>query len=127
MPENVAYSWSITKRNHDGPRPLSFPQERLFLLDQIMPGLPAYNVPTLVRVKGTLDPDLLRQAFEAVVERHEILRTRIRLIDGRPVQKTQPRRPFELTVTDLRSRSPLERESEAQQLLAALARRPFDL
>jgi amino acid adenylation domain-containing protein len=127
MPENVAYSWSITKRHHDGPRPLSFPQERLFLLDQIMPGLPAYNVPTLVRVKGTLDPDLLRQAFEAVVERHEILRTRIRLIDGRPVQETQPSRPFELTVTDLRSRSPLERESEAQQLLAALARRPFDL
>jgi amino acid adenylation domain-containing protein len=107
--------------------PLSFGQERLFLLDQMMPGLPAYNVPTLVAVECTLDDELLRRAFEAVVERHQILRTSIRLIDGVPVQETQPLRPFQLQVTDLRSSSPPERERQAQQLLAALARRPFDL
>ena len=47
----------IPRQAHDGPQPLSFPQERLFLLDQIMPGLPAYNVPTLVRVGATLDDE----------------------------------------------------------------------
>jgi amino acid adenylation domain-containing protein len=127
MPEHITDSWTITRRIHDGPRPLSFPQERLFLLDQMMPGLAAYNVPTLVRVGSTLDADLLRRAFEAVVERHQILRTSIRLVDGTPVQETQPNRPFQLQVTDLRSSSQPERESQAQQLLAALARQPFDL
>jgi amino acid adenylation domain-containing protein len=127
MPENIVDSWTITRRTHDGPRPLSFPQERLFLLDQMMPGLAAYNVPTLVAVGCTLDEELLRRAFEAVVDRHEILRTSIALIDGAPVQETQPNRRFELPVTDLRSSSSAERESQARQLLAAVARRPFDL
>ena len=46
---------TILSNESDGPRRLSFPQERLFLLDRIMPGLGAYNVPTLVRVRATLD------------------------------------------------------------------------
>ena len=103
MASTDTHSTTIPRRTGVGPRPLSFPQERLFLLDRILPGLPAYNVPTLVRVHGTLDAELLRRACELVVERHEILRTSIRLIDGVPAQEVAPNRPFELTVADLRS------------------------
>src|SRR4051812_5484003 len=71
---------AIPRLSNDAPRRLSFPQERLFLLDRIMPGLPVYNVPTLVRVAGTLDEELLRQALERVVERHELLRSAIKLV-----------------------------------------------
>ena len=78
-------------RKEEGPAPLSYPQERMFLLDQLMPGLGAYNVPTLVAVERTLDEQLLRRAFERVVDRHEILRTRVRLIAGEPRQ--EPFRP----------------------------------
>jgi hypothetical protein len=75
----------ITRQLQDGPTPLSSPQERLFLLDRIMPGLAAYNVPTLVRVPTTLDADLLRAALDAIVSRHEILRsTACRLRRWRP-------------------------------------------
>src|SRR5205823_12960948 len=92
----------ITTRSGDVPRRLSFPQERLFLLDQIMPGSSAYNVPSLYRVAANLDAVALRQAIDLVVRRHQILRTRISLIDGEPMQEVTEHRPFELTTADLR-------------------------
>ncbi len=118
---------TIPKRSANGPRPLSFPQERLFLLDRITPGLGAYNVPTLVRIPATLDGGLLERAFDAVIARHEILRTRIELIDGAPAQEVMDARPFELSVFDVRSVPAAERDAEARRLLGELAARPFDL
>jgi amino acid adenylation domain-containing protein len=118
---------TIPRGHEGGPRPLSFPQERLFLLDRLMPGLPAYNVPTLVRVNGTLDDELLRQACELVVERHEILRSAIRLIDGVPAQEVMPSQPFKLTVADVRDEPIAQREQRAHELFGELVRRPFDL
>jgi amino acid adenylation domain-containing protein len=118
---------TIRRQERDGPQPLSFPQERLFLLDRIMPGLAAYNVPTLVRVGATIDESLLKAALEEIVARHEILRTTVRLIDGVPAQEVSAHAEVELAVSDLRSRQPGEREAEAQALLGAFANRPFDI
>ncbi len=118
---------TIPRLAQDGPRPLSFPQQRLFLLDRIMPGLPAYNVPTLVRVGATLDEALLKQALTAIAGRHEILRTTIRLIDGEPVQEVSPSRDVELSVSDLRSAAPEARQAEAEEVLGKFATRPFDI
>ncbi|MDQ6818321.1 MAG: condensation domain-containing protein, partial [Actinomycetota bacterium] len=127
MATSDTFTWTIARTAKDGPRPLSFGQERLYLLDRMMPGLGAYNVPTLVRVAGILDERPLERAFEAVIARHEILRTRIELIDGTPAQEVMEPRPFELSVFDLRARPAAEREPEARRLLGELARRPFDL
>lgn len=127
----MASSSTITnpmKRTANGsPSPLSFGQERLYLLDRMMPGLGAYNVPTLVRIPGTLDAQLLERAFEAVIARHEILRTRIELIDGVPRQEAMEARPLDLAVFDLRSHDAGERDRDASRLLGELAARPFDL
>ncbi len=117
----------IPRRAGGGWSPLSFPQERLFLLDRIMPGLGAYNVPTLVRVRATLDEEKLRRAFQLVVDRHEILRTRLDLVDGMPAQETFEAPPFSLTVADLRSLARREANERANELLGELAGRPFDL
>ena len=122
-----APTWTIPRRRHDGPARLSFGQERLFLLDRIMPGLAAYNVPALVRVRCTLDAELVRRACEMIIARHEILRTTIRLVDGTPAQEVMPLTRFELTVADLRRLSEAGRDARAHELLAELARRPFDL
>src|SRR5579862_9221428 len=103
----------IPRRAHLGPTPLSFPQERLFLLDRIMPGLGAYNVPTLVRARTTLDEATLRRAFELVVDRHEILRTRLLLVDGEPVQETFEAPSFDFTVADLRALPRAEAQAQA--------------
>ncbi len=117
----------IPRQLDAGPAPLSSPQERLFLLDRMMPGLAAYNVPTLVRVPTTLDAELLRTALNAIVARHEILRTSIRLIDGAPVQEVSPSAEVQLTIADLRSRPESERDEEAQRVLGEIACRSFDL
>src|SRR5579864_7686273 len=93
---------TIPRRAQLGPARLSYPQERLFLLDRIMPGLAAYNVPTLVRVRAHLDASLLQQACGRVVERHEVLRTRIVLVDGVAVPEVSPDTEVQLTVEDLR-------------------------
>ncbi len=118
---------TIPRRTSVGPCPLSSPQERLFLLDRITPGLAVYNVPTLVRVGATLDAERLRAAFNAIVVRHEILRTSIRLIDGEPAQEVLPHGEIELAVADLRSQPEEGRRAEADRILGELAGRPFDL
>ncbi len=117
----------ISQRLDDGPAPLSFPQERLFLLDQLMPGSSAYNVPTLYRIAATLDEATLRRAFDQVVARHEIVRTTIKLLDGAPVQEVNAPAPFELEVTDLRRDSLPDPDERAREILGELVRRPFDL
>lgn len=118
---------TIPRRRTEGLRPLSSPQERLFLLDRLMPGLGVYNVPTLVRLGTTLDADRLRAAFNATVARHEILRTSIKLIDGQPAQEVRPHGEIELTVADLRSEPEKSRRPEADRIFGELAARPFDL
>jgi amino acid adenylation domain-containing protein len=117
----------IPRYPHEGPQPLSFPQERLFLLDQIMPGLPAYNVPTLVRVSATLEESVLKASLDTILARHEILRTTITTIDGVPAQEVRAHGEVELTVSDLRALAPQAREQEMDTLLGALAIKPFDL
>src|SRR5262249_55594664 len=66
--------------------PLSFAQERLWLIAAAAPGSVTYNVPILLRWRGRVDVAALGSALAAVVRRHEILRTTYRLRDGRPIQ-----------------------------------------
>ncbi|MET1071496.1 MAG: amino acid adenylation domain-containing protein [Umezawaea sp.] len=70
----------------DGVAPLSFAQERLWFIDAVMPGSPTYNVPLLVTWRESVDVKALSTALDAVVARHEVLRTTYRLQDGAPVQ-----------------------------------------
>jgi amino acid adenylation domain-containing protein/FkbM family methyltransferase len=111
-----------------GPLPLSFAQERLWFLDRLRPGLPAYNCPHPVRLTGTLDRAALARALGAVVERHEVLRTSF-LVDlaGHPAQEILPACPLRLPLADLSALPAAARETEAQRLVAEEARRPFDL
>ncbi len=66
--------------------PLSYAQERLWLLEQIGGLGSAYNLPAAIRLRGELDVAALQRAFALVVERHEVLRTRFAVLDGSPVQ-----------------------------------------
>ncbi|WP_160096592.1 non-ribosomal peptide synthetase [Kibdelosporangium aridum] len=66
--------------------PLSFAQERLWFVDAAAPGGSAYNVPLFMWWRETVDVAALRTALNAVVRRHEILRTTYQLRDGNPVQ-----------------------------------------
>jgi amino acid adenylation domain-containing protein len=111
----------------DAPLPLSFAQQRLWFLDQLVPNSPAYNVPTSVRLSGSLDPDVLQQTFTELVRRHEILRTSFPMRDDQPYQLIAPPTVFHLPLLDLAELAPEQREAELQLLANREAQRPFDL
>jgi amino acid adenylation domain-containing protein len=68
----------------------SFAQERLWFLHQLLPGMTAYHLPRLWRLRGDLDPEALAQAFHALLERHSSLRTVFRQEAGALLQIVQP-------------------------------------
>src|SRR6185503_2373299 len=68
------------------PLPLSFAQQRLWFLAQLEPENISYTIPLAVRLEGWLDTAALARSLEAIIERHEVLRTSFRLLDGQPLQ-----------------------------------------
>jgi amino acid adenylation domain-containing protein len=107
--------------------PVSFAQERLWLLDQLEPDRAVYNVPSAVTLPGNVNADVLRRALNEIVKRHEVLRTKFMSVDGKPSQVILPSLNIELPVHDLRNMSAGERQAEVARLTEAEARRPFDL
>jgi len=106
--------------------PLSFGQEQLWFMDRFAPGLPTYNIPAGLWLRGTLDAGALRRALDGIVARHEALRTRlVNGADGRPNQVIDAPSGAALTVVDL---SGTERpEAGMRELAAEEALRPFSL
>ncbi|MEM7351130.1 MAG: amino acid adenylation domain-containing protein, partial [Acidobacteriota bacterium] len=110
-----------------GDLPLSFAQERLWLLHRLAPESPAYNLPNFVTLDGALDIPALRFGLEQLMERHEVLRSVFPEVAGEPVARLLPPTPLALPVVDLAALPAEARRSEAARLGAWAARRPFDL
>ncbi len=109
--------------------PLSFAQQRLWLLHQLDPASPVYNIASILRFRGRIDGAVMRRAHLELVRRHEILRTTFQVIDGQPAQVIAPP-PDEVPPApeiDLTGLPPEEREARLEELAAAEAVRPFDL
>jgi amino acid adenylation domain-containing protein len=107
--------------------PASYAQRRLWFLDQFEPGSPFYNIPTAIRLFGTLNIGVLERAFNEIVRRHESLRTVFIGKDGEPMQVIYPEVRLALPVVDLRYLHGENREAEALRQVNEEARRPFDL
>jgi FkbH-like protein len=113
------------ERRQDGP--LSFEQERLWLLDQLEPGNPAYNIPLAVHLRGSLKAALLENGLNEIISRHETLRTIFLSPQGLPVQHVLPALTLKLLLVDLSEWADGDRLQRAQQLAAEEALKPFDL
>ncbi|HEX9942664.1 MAG TPA: non-ribosomal peptide synthase/polyketide synthase [Thermoanaerobaculia bacterium] len=111
----------------DGPLPLSFAQQRLWFLDRLEPGSPAYNIFTGLRLAGPLRLPVLARALAEVVRRHEALRTVFAVGDGEPVQIVLPVARPPLPLADLSALPARERRAAARRLATEEASRPFDL
>jgi amino acid adenylation domain-containing protein len=109
------------------PLPLSFAQERLWFLHQLVPSGPLYNMPVALRITGPLDSGVLALSLGEIVRRHEALRTVFAVLEGSPVQVIQPLAPFALALVDLARLPECVREPLALTLVGKEAGRPFDL
>ncbi|WP_165226315.1 non-ribosomal peptide synthetase [Aquisphaera insulae] len=117
----------IVPRPRDGDAPATFAQRRLWFLHQLDPSSPAYNMPVGVTLEGELDAEVLREALEAIVGRHEVLRTTFPEIGGEPRQAIAATARVELPVVDLRPLPEDLRAEELARLVDAEAAHPFDL
>ncbi|MEP0755247.1 amino acid adenylation domain-containing protein [Trichocoleus sp. Lan] len=128
---------SLTPILRDRNLSLSFAQQRLWFLDQLVPNNAFYNVPAAVRLVGSLNLAALEKTFNEIVRRHEALRTTFVTVEGQPVQAIASTLTVPLPVIDLRSRCVSvgeaalkglgELETEARRITTQEAQRPFDL
>jgi amino acid adenylation domain-containing protein len=123
----LALAEPIRRRRGEGPAPLSFAQQRLWVLDRMDPGLAAYNMPQAFCLRGPLDVEALGRALERIEERHEVLRSVFVLEDGDPVQVVVPTRTQPPSVVDLGGLADESRAAEARRIADEEASRPFDL
>ena len=106
--------------------PLSFAQQRLWVLDRLHPNC-AQNISTGIRLTGSLDIDALEKALTEISSRHEILRSAFRTEGGEPKQLVLPKAGIPLKVVDLSGNPQLERETNAARSASAESKETFDL
>ena len=107
--------------------PLSFSQQRLWFLDQLVGGNPFYNVPAAIQLPVHTSPRILQRSINEIVKRHEVLRTNFVIVDGKPAQLIAPVLDIEMSTVSLRHLDVDEQKAEAQMLATEEARKPFDL
>jgi amino acid adenylation domain-containing protein len=114
------------RRAFGAPVPLSYAQELLWRLERTSPGH-TYNVPRSTRLRGALEIPALQRALDALVARHEILRTTFDLVNDEPRQIINEPSPVPLEIIDLTETPAASRDDKARDLVRERSRRPFDL
>ncbi|XHX79762.1 MAG: amino acid adenylation domain-containing protein [Stenomitos frigidus ULC029] len=107
--------------------PASFAQQRLWFLHQLAPENPFYNVTAAIRFTGILHTDALEQTFNAIVQRHEALRTTFTRMDGELIQVVSPHLKIALPIITLHTVPPERRDAVAQQWAIDEFQHPFNL
>ncbi|MEM9291842.1 MAG: amino acid adenylation domain-containing protein [Acidobacteriota bacterium] len=107
--------------------PVSFSQQRVWFLQKYDPESTAYSLPAAIRLRGALDVDILRRCFDALVSRHEILRTTLDEDADGPIQRIHQPTPQPLPEIDLSELSAEQQEGEVYRIAISDAERPFDL
>ncbi|WP_095185448.1 non-ribosomal peptide synthetase [Pseudomonas sp. Irchel 3H9] len=118
---------AIAKVDRSQPVPLSYSQQRMWFLWQMEPDSPAYNVGGMARLRGVLDVGRFEAALQALIMRHETLRTTFPSVDGVAYQKVSPQTGVRMDWQDISALNETEREQRLQQLADHEAHTPFNL
>ncbi|PEF71851.1 non-ribosomal peptide synthetase, partial [Bacillus pseudomycoides] len=128
LQENKGYDIPPLQPKERGERvPLSYAQQRLWFMDQLEPNSSLYNIPTAWRLKGQWGIEALEKGYNALIQRHEVLRTVIQEINGEPMQVIGAYTPKALQVIDLRHLSQEEKELRLKVLTQSEIKTPFHL
>jgi amino acid adenylation domain-containing protein len=107
--------------------PLSFAQERLWFLQNLDPESTAYNLTAHQRVPARVDASALEASLRATLQRHEILRTNFRELEGAPIQIVREESSVDLAIYDLAEVPEPDRLAAVEAMLRRLSRSRFDL
>ena len=107
--------------------PLSFPQQNLWFLDRLEPGNPAFNLSGAIRLSEGINVPTLVQAFRALVDRHEVLRTTFQERHGQVVQHIGPTGLAEVEEVDFSELEFDEREAAARSYCRRMVATRFEL
>ena len=107
--------------------PLSFAQQRLWFLYQLNPQSSEYNISRAWRITGPLNTQVLQASLNAVVIRHEALRTTFQDIDGKPIQTIQPTLTVPFQKKDWSAYSPEQLDAKIERFLLNEPLQPFNL
>ncbi len=118
---------AIPRRDRALPCPLSPAQQRLWFLEQLNPGVPVYNESEAVRLKGEFNADAMESALNAIISRHEILRTTIQAKGEQVIATVHESWPLRFKKIDLRHLPAERQDAEVERLLVEEPRHPFDL
>ncbi|WP_340680714.1 condensation domain-containing protein, partial [Paraglaciecola sp.] len=117
----------ITPIEHSNGAPLSFSQQRLWIIDQLQGGSPEYNISLAFRVRGTFNVDVAEAAIRNIVERHESLRTVYAEVKEGPIQRIQTSFDFKFKRYNLSELIESEQKKRIQVLIEEEESQPFDL
>ena len=107
--------------------PMSYAQQRLWFLDQFQSGSASYNISAALKLKGNLDVEAVRLAFEEIVNRHESLRTTFVTEDGQGKQVINEPQRWELPTISLEPLSEEEQDEVIKTRFQGDAHTSFDL
>ena len=127
MEQQASRMPAIVSVPRDQPLPLSYSQQRMWLMYRLAPKSTAYNMPFASRQMGRLNKAALRSTIDAICRRHEAFRTMFMMSDEGPVQVIHPFRPHHWVEVHLRHLPPEERQQRAARLVEQEANQPFDL
>jgi acyl-CoA synthetase (AMP-forming)/AMP-acid ligase II len=122
-----ASSGIVRVQRQNGTAPATFAQERLWKLQRALPDIPFFNVLYGLRLTSPIDKVLLERSINAIVERHESLRTTFNVVDGQCLQVIAPHLAVPLAFNDLSALPDLKKKTSEQQLIENEVLHPFDL
>ena len=117
----------LKKRVRDKKIPLSFAQERLWFLNQLVPDNPFYNMPIAIGHNDRIDIPALMKSIRTIISRHEALRTRFKVKNGEPEQIIEQSIPTLPYLIDLKHIPDSERKKESNRIIFEESILPFDL
>lgn len=117
----------ISRGSSSEPAPLSFAQQRLWFLQQLQPDNPFYNEYAAWQLTGTLNVAALEQSLNAIVQRHEALRTTFEIVEEQLVQTIASTLSIPLSMVDLRALPEAAQKAEIQRLAIEQSQHPFNL
>jgi non-ribosomal peptide synthetase component F/acyl carrier protein len=117
----------ICKQTYPSHIPLSFAQQRLYFLNELLTQRSVYNIPAALRLQGALNVEVLEKALQSLCHRHEVLRTVIQVFDEKPEQMIRANSEFRLPLVDLSTLTQEEQEGYVKDLAKQEVHQEFDL